>query len=216
MVDALVLAAGQSSRMGEHHKILLPTENGHCVLSLLLSTLLESVDGHIVVVLGRDAETVKNKVSSLLNSERLSFITNPDFQNGMSTSLKLGTTSFSYTKNGLAIFLADQPLISKEQISKLIATYSNKSDKTLAIAAAKGKKRLNPVIFSPELIKELQQASGDVGAKGILKKYKEQVALVDFGDGVWSKDIDDWEGYCGVARALNWQDALKFIALQDS
>ncbi len=216
MIDVLVLAAGQSSRMREHHKILLPTEDGHSVLSLLLSKLLNCSFGKIVVVLGRDAQKVKASVLSLNleNSEQLSFITNPDFQDGMSTSLKLGISLFTSNNNGLAIFLADQPLLSESDISTLLEAYVHKPNSCLAVAAAKGGKRLNPVIFSPELLRELQQASGDVGAKGILKQYKAQTSLVDLGDGLWCKDIDDWEGYVELARAVNWQDALDFINSQ--
>lgn len=222
-IDALVLAAGQSSRMGEHHKILLPTENGHNVLSQLLATLLKSLDGRIVVVLGRGASHVKQNIldKNLNDSKRIEFLTNLDFHNGMSTSLALGIAEFTNTHNGLAVFLADQPLITKADINALVASYKNKATDCLAVAAAKGNKRLNPVIFTPACLKELRESSSDTGpndtgAKGLLQKHKEQVALVDLGNGVWSRDIDDWEEYVGLARALNWQDALKFIDAHQS
>ncbi len=214
-IDGLVLAAGQSSRMG-HHKILLPTKDGHTVLSLLLSKLQSIIEGKLVVVLGRDAKAVQTSIlaRNLDNHNRISFITNPKFQDGMSTSLKLGIDSFDKNINGLAVFLADQPLISEQDIALLQKKYVNRSDDCLAVAAAKGTKRLNPVIFSPELLQELKEISGDIGAKTVLQKHKERISLIDLGDGLWSKDIDDWEGYVGLARALNWPDAINFINTQ--
>ena len=70
-------------------------------------------------------------------------------------------------------------------------------------------------LFTPKLLAKLKGLSGDIGAKAVLKAHKEQVALVDLGDGLWSRDIDDWETYVGLARALNWQDALNFISISE-
>jgi len=215
-IDALVLAAGQSSRMLPYNKVLLPTKDGQTVISLLLSTLLESLSGQILVILGCNELKVQKSIlgSNLDTIERLDFKFNPNYRDGMSTSLVLGIKAFEKTENGLAVFLADQPLISTADISALTYAYSNRTEDCLAVAAAKGQKRLNPVIFTPDLLAKLQQLSGDVGAKAVLQKHREQVQLVDLGDGVWGRDIDDWEGYCGVARAANWTDALNFIKTQ--
>ncbi|GAC1586126.1 MAG: molybdenum cofactor cytidylyltransferase [Ktedonobacteraceae bacterium] len=201
---AILLAAGRSSRMGQGlHKLLLPL-GGRSVLAHVVETVLASQAQPLVVVLGYQAEQVRTLLTpytSKLNTSKLTVIENPDYQQGMSTSLRKGveTLMSSYPAvNGALIVLGDQPLMTPHILDSMIETKQT-AGKRITVARYRGK-RGNPTLFDASLFPELLEMTGDEGGRKVLERHRQEIAILDMEDETPNYDVDTCEAYQQVVR----------------
>jgi molybdenum cofactor cytidylyltransferase len=209
---AIILAAGSSSRMGAgRHKLLLPLA-GQAVLAHVLEAALASQARPILVVLGHQAETVRSRMGVYMTSQEVTCIVNPDYLQGMSTSLRAALAallSHDYTRgeaeagnvDSALVMLGDQPLITAHMIDTLINT-RHSTGKRIVAPLFDGK-RGNPILFARSLFGELMQVSGDEGGRSVLARHWEEVETVELDGAAASFDVDTWEAYQQVVEA--WQ-----------
>src|ERR1035437_10114188 len=157
MISAVLLAAGESKRMGQP-KLLLPLGDKTLIEHALDNLLASRVD-EIIVVTGNQAETVAKKVGK----RPVKIVLNPDFRLGMSTSLKKGLVSIAEDGEAVMVVLADQPFIDATLINRLLDRFTGRS-KGIVVPVFKGK-RGHPIIFAIKYLDELLQLQGDAGAK---------------------------------------------------
>jgi molybdenum cofactor cytidylyltransferase len=192
MVSAIVLAAGESRRMGEQNKLLLPFR-GKTIIEHLVETLSASNAAEIVVVLGHEADRIKNALSH----RNLIFAINANYREGMATSIHAGVTAASPYADGFMICLADLPFIEAVEFNELI----NHFEKALAanprqiVVPAFNGRRGNPVIFSSFYRDEILACKGIVGCKGLIKQNSRQVLETRMDSDHILKDIDTLEDY---------------------
>jgi molybdenum cofactor cytidylyltransferase len=167
----MILAAGESKRMGRV-KQLLPFR-GSTLLGQTMETLLQSQAAEIVVVLGYQAE----KIIPQIAREPVKIVVNPDFEQGMSSSIKYGLGHISEAADGVMIVLGDQPLIEKETIDLLIEKH-RQSDCGIILPVYKGM-RGHPVIFKMRYKDELLRLTGDIGGKEIVERHPSDVLEVE-------------------------------------
>ncbi len=188
-ITALVLAAGTSSRMGSTNKLLLKF-NEQSMVSHVIDQLMASKVDHIIVITGNDAEKVKGSIR-----QNVSFSHNPDYNKGLSTSVKVGITALGEdcTKDceAVMICLGDMPYIMAADYNKLIDAF--KKDKI--IAPTSNGKIGNPLIFSARFFKDFMDLDGDKGARKLLKKYSRDVIEVDVNSDAIFSDIDTPKDY---------------------
>ena len=170
MISAIVLAAGESKRMGQP-KQLLPFGGG-TILGQVIENLLQSQAEEITVVLGYEAE----KIIPQIAREHVKIVVNPDFEQGMSSSIKCGLSQSSEAADGVMIVLGDQPLIERETIDLLVERH-RQSERGIVLPVYKGV-RGHPVIFKVKYKDELMRLSGDVGAKQIIVQHPSDVLEV--------------------------------------
>ena len=103
MISAVILAAGESRRMGKQNKLLLPI-GGEALLVKLVASVCASDVGQVLVVIGHEAEKIRRE----LNEFPLNFVYNPNFREGMTTSIKYGVKEVSHECDGLLICLGDR------------------------------------------------------------------------------------------------------------
>ena len=113
-VSAIVLAAGESARMGRP-KPLVPL-SGRPLLSHVMSAVRGSRAGDVVVVLGHEAERVRREVP--LDGARV--VVNSRFAEGMSTSIRAGVNAVAPTSRAFLIVLGDEPLVTSATLDALI------------------------------------------------------------------------------------------------
>ncbi|MGZ3611466.1 MAG: nucleotidyltransferase family protein, partial [Ktedonobacteraceae bacterium] len=129
---AIILAAGTSSRMGVgRHKLLLPLGE-RPVLARVIEATLVSQAHPIILVLGHRAEQVRASIIQYTAHPSMTLVENPDYLQGMSTSLRVGLQTLltkdnkreplSYSVDGALVILGDQPLITTRILDTLIAT----------------------------------------------------------------------------------------------
>jgi molybdenum cofactor cytidylyltransferase len=184
MISAIVLAAGESKRMGRP-KQLLPFR-GSTLLGQITENLLQSQAAEIIVVLGYQAE----KIIPQIAPEPVKIVVNPDFDQGMSSSIKCGLSHISEAADGVMIVLGDQPLIEKETIDLLIEKH-RQSEHGIILPVYEGI-RGHPVIFKMKYKDELLRLTGDIGGKQIVERHPSDVleVAVDSQSVVISIDVE--------------------------
>ena len=184
-ITALVLAAGNSSRMGDRNKLLL-TFNDQAMVSHVVDQLELSKVDQIIVVTGNEAEKVAASIS-----QKVKFIHNPDYNEGLSASVKAGLSSLSNDTDAVMICLGDMPYITSNIYNKLIAAF----ERGKIIAPTSNGKTGNPLMFSSDYFDEFEKLSGDKGARVLLKQYPEKIIEIDVGSDSIFQDIDTPEAY---------------------
>jgi len=192
MISAVILAAGESRRMGKQNKLLLPL-GGEALLVKLVKSVYDSDVGQVLVVIGHESKKIKQE----LNNFPLSFVYNPNFSEGMTTSIKSGVNGVSPDCDGLLICLADMPFIKTPEINKLIHTYVQnriKEKRLIVVPAFKGH-RGNPVLFSSEFRNDILEHKKDSGCKGVIMNNSEYVKEIEMDDDNMLLDLDTMEDY---------------------
>jgi molybdenum cofactor cytidylyltransferase len=201
MVSAVVLAAGMSTRMGRN-KLLLNFRDKPLVVHAV-DTLLASKAGEIIVVLGHESEKVwdqlethANLVSNGDQGVRVRLVKNPDYRDGLSTSVRTGVQAVSPEAKAIMIYLADQPLLEAGDVDRIIAAFAaaKAEKKTIVVPFFKGE-RGNPVILDASLRDSILGIAGDVGCKGVIKRYPEKVYAIEMENDHVVRDVDDSQAY---------------------
>jgi molybdenum cofactor cytidylyltransferase len=172
MIAAVVLAAGASRRFGGH-KLLAPV-HGWPLVRLVVEQVLASGVERVFVVLGRDAGAVRRALDGL----PVEFVANPDYADGMSTSLRCGIEALPPDASAVVIALGDQPLPSPSIIDGLIEAF-RASGRPVVVPVYAGE-RGNPVLFGAPLFAELLEITGDRGARAVIARHPERVEAVPF------------------------------------
>jgi len=172
LISALLLAAGESTRMGEMKQLLLFGEE--TMLEKSLSALLKSEVGEIVLVLGHAFEKILNSLK--ISDPRMKIVLNRHFREGMSTSIRAGLGSVSPQAEAVLIALGDQPNLTAEVVNRIIASYK-KSGKGIVYPAFK-KKRGHPVLFGNKYFRLLRALRGDEGGRSLLVGNPSDIEMV--------------------------------------
>ncbi len=187
MVSAIFLAAGEAKRMGKP-KLLLPFNNS-TILEQAVDNLLNSRVDEVIVVVGNRAQEMIEKLAK----RPVKIAVNPAYREGMSTSIARGLNLVDKKTLAVMLVLADQPLIDKETINKLIDTFLS-HDKGIAIPAYQGR-RGHPIIFSAKYKEELRELKGDVGGRQIIRNHPDDVLEVTVDSPSITIDIDTIDNY---------------------
>ncbi|MFE6165540.1 NTP transferase domain-containing protein [Streptomyces sp. NPDC056486] len=184
MIAGLLLAAGGGRRLGGRPKALLD-HRGRPLVEHAVRVLREGGCTHVYVVLGADADVVRKKASL----PGCVLIDNPEWEEGMGSSLRAGLTSLRDTDADAALVsLVDQPGIGPTAVARVHAAY--RSPATLAAAAYDGE-RGHPVLFGADHWAGITvSAVGDRGARAYLKEHASEITLVECGDVAQAYDID--------------------------
>ncbi|HYU11174.1 MAG TPA: molybdopterin-binding/glycosyltransferase family 2 protein [Stellaceae bacterium] len=182
-IAALLLAAGQSSRMGSN-KLLAEIE-GRPMVARVAQRLLSSRARPIIAVLGNEAD----RVDAALGRLPVERVRNTAFAEGLSSSLKRGLAALPPDIDGVIVCLGDMPLVAGRDLDRLITAFNPLEGRAIVVPTRHGK-RGNPVLWARRFIPEMAELAGDVGAKHLIGEYAELVAEVEMdSDGVLV-DID--------------------------
>jgi molybdenum cofactor cytidylyltransferase len=183
-VACIILAAGQSRRMGRINKLLAAID-GKPMVRWAAEAALASAARPVFVVLGHEAEQVRAALAGL----DVTFVTNPDYAQGIAGSVKRGIAALPAGIDGAVVCLGDMPRIAAAQIDRLIAAYNPVEGRALCIPTWRGK-RGNPVLIGKRFFAEMQALTGDVGARPLISQYPELTCEVAMEDDAVLVDID--------------------------
>jgi molybdenum cofactor cytidylyltransferase len=169
-VSAILLAAGESKRMGKP-KLLLPFGDS-TIVEQAINSLLNSKINELIIVVGYRAEELVGKIAK----KPVKIVLNRQYQQGISTSIIAGLKTVDKDTRGIMIALGDQPLVDSRTIDRLIEEFQ-KHDRGIIIPVCQGR-RGHPVIFPIKYEEELLQLEGDVGGKQIVKDHPDEVLEV--------------------------------------
>ena len=187
MINAIILAAGQSKRMGKLKPLL--RFNDRTFLGQIISVLKRSDADRITVVLGAEAEAVKKTV----DLSGTNVVINKDYQKGQLSSLIAAIEKTPQETDAILICLADAPFITAEVVNKIISKF--KETNNPIIVPVFNKKRGHPPLFSRSLFNELINAPQEEGARYVLYSNEEKVLEVETSEGGILIGIDTPDDY---------------------
>jgi len=172
MLAAVILAAGESRRMGTP-KALLRYQGKTFVEHLIQATRHPRVD-IVRVLLGADAEMIRSKLPAI---EPASIVVNADWRKGQLSSIHAAIRSLhDGATEGLILCPVDHPLISAHLVAQLVAEFDS-SGKQIVLPVYRGR-RGHPVIFRATLFDELLAASPEIGARQVVWAHAGDIAEV--------------------------------------
>jgi molybdenum cofactor cytidylyltransferase len=184
----IILAAGSSSRLGSSKQLL--HFKGKTLLKHTVEEAAEAGAQPVIVVTGANAD----EVSKEIQTEKVEIVFNKNWEQGMASGIVIGLKK-AITSNkeleSVIITVCDQPFVSSSLFQQLFQK-QNESVKHI-VASAYADTIGTPALFTIKYFDALMGLTGDQGAKGLLKKYSEDLATVDFPDGYI--DIDTQEDY---------------------
>lgn len=184
-IALLLLAAGNSSRMGEASKQLLPVGNQLLIQKTVYTLLRTKLPCY--VVLGAYQEAHQKALEGL----PVSVICNLDWAKGMGNSLKFGLRSIPTTYDSILVAVVDQPFLSVEFLDRLIDTYQK--DPTKVVASGYSDTFGVPVIFNRRYEPIFLTIPDAAGGKKAIKRLSAHLVLEPFDQGAF--DIDTKEDY---------------------
>ena len=189
MIIAVVLSAGESSRMGRP-KALLPID-GQTFIDRIVAALKQSGLERIVVVLGFDADEMRAKIEHL----PVEIVVNPDYALGQLSSLQVAIRYLASDPNcdGMMVHLVDHPYVDAALVSTMVQRFYD-SKKLIVVPRHQGK-RGHPVIFSRALFQELLDAPMNQGAKAVVNAHRGDTLEIYTEDVGITLDIDTPELY---------------------
>jgi molybdenum cofactor cytidylyltransferase len=214
MISAIVLAAGESKRMGRPKQML--EWRGKTLLRHVLESLIHSDADEIILVLGHEAEAIEKSLSDLLETfesripERkmssarwdhdfqrphIEIVINPDYKQGMASSLQAGLRALDPGSEAFLVILADQPGIGPDIVNRLIRGFQQADPKRGIVRPVYRGLRGHPVLIGAKYLQEARQLQGDVGARQILIDHPEDILEIDVDEDAILKDIDTPEEY---------------------
>ena len=192
VVDAILLAAGQSTRMGDRNKLLEPVGEQPLIRRAAAAVRRAGIR-RLVVVTGHQAGRVRDTLSGL----DCAFADNPDYPSGMGSSVAAGARAVfdaAEPPDAAIICLGDMPDIVPAMLDALIANYDPQTGRTIVAAASDGR-RGHPVLWDRRFADDLASLGGDSGGRDILQEHAGQVVTVELDDDAVLRDLDTPEAF---------------------
>lgn len=191
-LSILILAAGNSSRLGSPKQLI--EFEGQTLIERITETAL-SISEDVLIVLGGNSELILPKLVRF--EDTISIVFNPDWVEGMGTSIRIGVEKLAENSDLIIILLSDQPFISKVLLQNMLQTYAKTQN---PIVSCTYSNTLGvPILFDKSVFSELLKLNGDKGAKSFLHLYKNRISIIDFTEGIVDidtlEDVEDLKRY---------------------
>jgi CTP:molybdopterin cytidylyltransferase MocA len=204
-IGAVLLAAGEGSRMGSVPKSLLRLQ-GIPLIHRHLMALREIPVDEIVVVTGYHHEQIEAAISD----QAVRFVRNPEPQRGQQSSVRLGVTALGSGFDRVMVVLADQPLIGTADLSELITAFAQCPADTGVLYPVVQGQRGNPVVFSGEVIATMLRSGDDADFRRYIDEHPALVYRYETPNAHFVIDLDTAEDIAAFEQrtgcALSWSD----------
>jgi len=194
MIGLIILAAGASKRMGTPKQLL--TFEGKTLIRRSALAALASLSSTSVAVLGASQEEILPEIRHLtLDNKFLKVVYNPQWEEGMASSVRLGIETLAQEKQRLEaiiFMLCDQPFVKTELINELITVFRQTKSQVVACTYKSGITGV-PALFSKEVFPALLALKGDTGARKIINQFADKMTTIPFPEG--DIDLDTPEAY---------------------
>jgi molybdenum cofactor cytidylyltransferase len=189
VLSAVILAAGDSSRMGAPKAALVTPDSGDSFIARIVRTLRAADVEDLIIVTGRHHDAVLEALARdrVMPSPRI--VRNPDPSRGQLSSLLAGMDAvLSARTEALMMTLVDVPLV---RVSTVIAVIDEwRRSRAPIVRPAIGDRHGHPVIFDRAVFDEIRRAGLDVGAKSVVRAHEHEIVNVPVDDEGCVRDVD--------------------------
>ncbi|MCA1961300.1 MAG: nucleotidyltransferase family protein [Desulfomonile sp.] len=185
-VEAIILAAGLSTRMGAS-KLSLELL-GEPIIARVVRAAVGSALDRVILVVGPDSDHLVRALGPLGAHSKLHRVENPHPEHGMSSSLRSGMREVRPGADGVMVVLADQPFLTGKVIDHLIAAFC--VDREKIVQPAVHGRTTTPVIFPAALFSQLCEVVGDVGGRDVVNRNRSRVVIQEIGSMYNDIDLD--------------------------
>ncbi len=200
-VAGIVLAAGRSSRMAPHNKLLVPDRSGRPMVARVVDNLLSSAARPVIVVTGHRAEEVRAAVAG----RPVQVVHAADYADGLSASLRAGIAAVPGMASAALVCLGDMPLVTGRMIDRLIEAYDPDEGRSVVAPTCRGKIG-NPILWDRRFFPDIAGLVGDVGARALLERHGDYVAQVEMDSDAVLRDFDTVESLATLPPHLRPED----------
>ncbi len=200
MIAAVILAAGESRRMGTQ-KLLLPFR-GSTVIGAVVRAALGSRVDRVLVVLGADRDAVREEIERVRascqteegrGSDRLGFTVNDSYASGMLSSVQAGFRALPTDADAAVVMLGDQPFLPSAVVDAVVAAY-REGGRGIVIPVFRGR-RGHPVLIDLKYRGEVLGLDPAEGLRQLVHAHPDDVREVEAGDADILRDLDTPEDY---------------------
>ena len=195
-VAAVVLAAGRSTRMGAVNKMLAEI-GGKPLVRIAAEQAIASRAKPVIVVTGHQHE----KVEAALKDLPVRLVRNPDYAEGLGTSLKAGIAAVPENADGAIVCLGDMPQVDAALIDRLVGAFDPERGALVIVPSTNGR-RGNPVVWSRRFFHDLMSIQGDIGARHLIGTYAEAVVEIPVVGAAALTDVDTPESLSAVKAEI--------------
>jgi molybdenum cofactor cytidylyltransferase len=190
MIAAVILAAGESSRMGRPKAFL--SFRGTTFIEAIVDAFKQSRVDEIVVVLGHNAEKMTRRIEHL----PVTIVINREYKKGQLSSLQAALRHLAASPqavDAVVVHLVDHPYLNAALVDRMIESFY--ATHKLIVLPRYQTRRGHPVIFSASLFQELLEAPLDQGAKAVVNAHRADALELETDDAGIAIDIDTPEEY---------------------
>ena len=203
--SAILLAAGESRRMGEVNKLTLPVA-GEPLLRRTARTLLRAGLQEVVVVLGHQ----RHVSEPLLRDLPLCVVSNDDYLDGQMTSVHRGMAAMQQACDAVLVCLADLPLLEVADLHRLTGAFVDCPTSVL-VPTYRGA-RGNPIVLAYEHREQILAGDRNLGCRRLVEKHPELVTALEMDTDHVVFDLDTPEAYERLQRRLGGSDAANPVS----
>ena len=194
-IAAVILAGGRSSRAGGVNK-LLATLNDKPLIAHVADAMLATTARPVVVVTGHQEDAVRNA----LGARNVHFVHNPNYAEGLSTSLRTGIgklAEIAPDADGALVALGDMPRVRAKQLDKIVSAFAPHEGRSICVPTFGGK-RGNPVLWSKDYFAAMMAVAGDTGGRHLIGEHADVVCDVAMDDDAIFVDVDTPEALAAI------------------
>lgn len=198
VIPGIILAAGLSSRMGRT-KALLPLPPDETFLTRIIHTLHDGGVEEIVVVLGHDADAIRQDLERRRAEVRT--VINPAYREGQLSSLIAGLDAIDRPDvEAVLVTLVDVPLVSAATVRAVVDCW--RREHPPIVRPTRGGRFGHPMLVARDLFDEIRRASPDTGAKPVVRAHATPAGAVAVDDAPSFVDIDTPDAYAELLANL--------------
>jgi len=186
-ISAVLCAAGTSSRMPDHNKLLLEYR-GTYIVKHIVQQLLGSNIHELIVVTGYEATQVEDVLVDF--QDDITFVNNPKYLSGHTSTIQTGVQQASTSTDAFMICLADMPLLTDQHYIELMNHYIQIHELSTICRPHVNGQPGHPVIFDKSLKDEILACEDKEGCRGVIKDHRSSLRLYEIEDHAYLVDID--------------------------
>lgn len=183
--------------MGGENKLLAEID-GIAIVRRVAEAALASRARPVLVVTGHQAPAVRSALVGL----DVALVANPDYAQGLSTSLEAGLRALPDGADGALILLGDMPRIAAADLDRLIAAFADAGGTEIIVPMHQGR-RGNPVLWPRAHFAEMLQLEGDAGAGRLLAVHADKVRGIELATDAILADVDTPEALAQLRRTTS-------------